>query len=32
MYTTPITYKIKDLKNEEIVSTFYQNEISLTDF
>ena len=32
IYTTPITYKIKDLDDEEIVGTFYQNEISPTDF
>ena len=32
IYTTLITYKIKDLDNEEIVGTFYQNEISPTDF
>ncbi len=31
--TTPITYKVKDLdNNEEIIGTFFQNEPSPTDF
>lgn len=30
--TTPITYKIKDLNDEEILGTFYQNELQSTLF
>ena len=32
LYTTPITYKIKALDNEEILGTWYENELSPTEF
>ena len=31
-YTNPITYKIKDLDNEEIIGTFYKQELQKTSF
>jgi len=30
--TIPVTYKIKDLKDEEIKGSFYEQELQLTEF
>jgi len=30
--TTPVTYKIKDLKDEEIKGSFYEKELQITEF
>jgi hypothetical protein len=32
LQTTPITYNIKDLQGEEIIGSFYTNELQKTDF
>jgi len=30
--TSPITYKLKDLNNEDIIGSFYNQELQLTKF
>ena len=32
LQTNPITYKIKDLNNEEIIGSFYEKELQKTKF
>ena len=31
-YTNPITYKIRDLDNEDIIGSFYTNELQKSKF